>query len=94
VHFYHKSFGFHGNCTEIFSVVSAHNLRIIGLIAVRLYTGGPCTDLSSRFKFYTEWCNSSGTLCMKLNPEWAYQNCFAMSLFPIMFIQAVYNEST
>ena len=73
--------------------MSAHNVRIIGLIAVRLYSGCPCTDLSRHFKFYTDWCSSSGTLCLRLNPEWAYQNCFAMCLFPIIFIQAVYNES-
>ena len=74
--------------------MSAHNLRIIGLIAVRPCNGRPCTDLTSHFKFYTDWCSSNGTLCTKLNPEWAYQNCFAMCLFPIIFIQAVYNEST
>ena len=74
--------------------MSAHNVRIIGLIAVMLYSGCPCTDLSSHFKFYTDWCSSSGTLCTRLNPEWASQNCFAMCLFPIIFIQAVYSEST
>ena len=74
--------------------MSAHNLRIIELIAVRLYSGHPCTDLSSHFKFYTDWCICSGILCTRQNPEWAYQNCFAMCLFPIIFIQTVYNEST